>query len=273
MQLCRKLFTGISSLRYVELSFHLARSCQPFLTPCIAFSRAQNILVDSKFRAKVADFGLSQKKGKVATGTPFFMAPELLRREHPNTVESDMYSIGIIFYELFSRKEPYEGEAPEEVLHLICDKNISKRPPVPPSCPSEVAELMKSLLLDDPSKRPTASELDNYLKTMDVNMDIDEMNHLSHRIQKEQPVAQKSDILYQVFPKHIADVLVSGGKAEPETHDCVTIFFSDIVGFTNISSALPPLKVSDMLDRLYLAFDGLAEKHSVFKIETIGYVL
>ena len=55
-----------------------------------------------------------------------------------------------------------------------------------------------------------------------------------------------------------------------ETHNNVTIFFSDIVRFTDISRALSPVKVCNMLDRLYLAFDALANKHDVFKVETIG---
>jgi serine/threonine protein kinase len=56
--------------------------------------KAQNILVDSRFRAKVADFGLSQKKNLGGTGTPFWMAPELLRQESTNTAETDVYSFG-----------------------------------------------------------------------------------------------------------------------------------------------------------------------------------
>ena len=40
--------------------------------------KAQNVLVDAKFNAKVADFGLTQKKQLGAAGTPFWMAPELL---------------------------------------------------------------------------------------------------------------------------------------------------------------------------------------------------
>jgi len=55
-----------------------------------------------------------------------------------------------------------------------------------------------------------------------------------------------------------------------ENHEMVTVFFSDIVGFTDISRKLPPVKVCSMLDRLYLAFDALANKHEVFKVETIG---
>ena len=47
-------------------------------------------------------------------------------------------------------------------------------------------------------------------------------------------------------------------------------FFSDIVGFTTISATLTPIKISDMLDRLYNKFDALSHKYGVFKVETIG---
>jgi class 3 adenylate cyclase len=55
-----------------------------------------------------------------------------------------------------------------------------------------------------------------------------------------------------------------------ETHNNVTVFFSEIVRFTDISRALSGVKVWDMLDRLYVAFDALSNKHEVFKVETIG---
>lgn len=56
--------------------------------------KAQNILVDGRFRAKVADFGLSQKQKIGGTGTPYWMAPELLRKESANTSASDVFSFG-----------------------------------------------------------------------------------------------------------------------------------------------------------------------------------
>jgi len=62
--------------------------------------KSGNILVDSKFRAKVADFGLSQKSDIGGTGTPFWMAPELLRMESANSPASDVFSFGIILYEV-----------------------------------------------------------------------------------------------------------------------------------------------------------------------------
>jgi class 3 adenylate cyclase len=77
-------------------------------------------------------------------------------------------------------------------------------------------------------------------------------------------------LLNDVFPKHISDKLRKGEKIEPEHRECVTIFFSDIVGFTDICSMIDASKVSQMLDRLYTAFDALSDEHKIFKVETIG---
>ena len=63
-------------------------------------------------------------------------------------------------------------------------------------------------------------------------------------------------------------VLLSWQK--PENHPEVTIFFSDIVGFTNISAQLSPAEVMEMLNRLYLTLDRLTARHGLFKVETIG---
>eukprot|EP00980_Cylindrotheca_fusiformis_P013261 scaffold3373_cov137-Cylindrotheca_fusiformis.AAC.21 len=83
-------------------------------------------------------------------------------------------------------------------------------------------------------------------------------------------ISRTDNLLFSVFPRHIAEALRAGRKVEPENHEIVTIFFSDIVGFTDISSNLDPLKISDLLDRLYHSFDALSHYHDVFKVETIG---
>lgn len=234
--------------------------------------KAQNILVDDKFRAKVADFGLSRKgfgKSSRASGTPFWMAPELLRGESPNTTFSDVYSFGIVLYEVFSRSEPYAGEKYDDVIRLVTDKAVNKRPPVPHNCPKEIAALMKHCLKGDPAARPTASELDVALRLMDGSS-IKSSDLMTSRQKKKTEDSRTDALLDQLFPRHVARALREGKKVEPESHAEVTIVFSDIVGYTNIASTLPPTKVSDLLDRLYSKFDQLCERLDVFKVETIG---
>jgi len=192
--------------------------------------KAQNILVDSKFRAKVADFGLSQKKQIGATGTPLWMAPELLRGESENTAMSDVYSFGIILYEVYSRKDPYYGENHREVLKLVADPVINKRPPVPPACPDAVASIMKECLERTPGSRPTFEQLDLRLKDLDVeNVEPGKMS-FSMQEKKLQQATRSEELLFDVFPKHIAEAIRDGRKVDPESREAVTIFFSDIVG-------------------------------------------
>ena len=77
-------------------------------------------------------------------------------------------------------------------------------------------------------------------------------------------------LLHEVFPSHVAKALMEGRKVEPESKECVTIFFSDIVGYTELGGSMEPHQVMNMIDRLYTKFDALSEKYDVFKVETIG---
>lgn len=67
----------------------------------------------------MSDFGLTAKQtgGKVVKGTPFWMAPEVLRGEGATTA-SDVYSFGVTIYEVWSRKDPYAGVTTAEARRL-----------------------------------------------------------------------------------------------------------------------------------------------------------
>ncbi|EGD75741.1 TKL/DICTY4 protein kinase [Salpingoeca rosetta] len=225
--------------------------------------KAKNVLVDGNFKAKVADFGLSQKQ-RFGCGTPFWMAPEVLRGGEV-TREADVYSFAITVYEIYSRQDPFPEEDASEVLRQIAARQVpAKRPDIPASCPVMLAELARRCWSEEPKFRPTFDQVDAQLGELNIS------KVGASLIQQKQDALKKATVLHDVFPPHIAKMLEEGKKVHPEHKDDVTIFFSDIVGFTNISAQLTPAAVSDMLDRLYSAFDELTEKHGVFKVETIG---
>nr|XP_020827673.1 receptor-type guanylate cyclase gcy-12-like isoform X1 [Phascolarctos cinereus] len=78
------------------------------------------------------------------------------------------------------------------------------------------------------------------------------------------------NLLHQMLPKSVAKQLRRHRHVEAEDYEQVTIFFSDIVGFTSIAASCTPLQVVDMLNNLYVCFDTRIESYDVYKVETIG---
>ena len=207
-------------------------------------------------RAKVADFGLSQKdhfRGR-ASGTPYWMSPELLRGDSGNTTASDIYAFGIVIYEVLSGKEPYAGEKSKTVLRKVADKAFHKRPPTPCNCPVELADLMKKCLSDDPAMRPTAEDVDTVFGDMEVAT-LDAGMGISRDAKRGQANQGARKQLHEVFPEHIAQALSQGEKIPPESHDCVTILFLQVVGKAKT-------------DKLFAKLDALRKRHGVFRIDT-----
>ncbi|KAL9186812.1 hypothetical protein ACHAXT_010532 [Thalassiosira profunda] len=80
---------------------------------------------------------------------------------------------------------------------------------------------------------------------------------------------EHEQLLMGLMPRRAIKKLAKG-ETVVDRYPRVTIFFSDIVGYTRMSSEMTPIEVMDLLNALYSRFDALAKKHDVFKVETIG---
>ena len=101
----------------------------------------------------------------------------------------------------------------------------------------------------------------------EVNTSL-QLDQLSKQLDKETQLSQA--LLDEMLPRKIADQLRRGKTVEPEDFPQVTIFFSDVAGFTDLSSRLPPSRVISLLNDLYCVMDYVADRFGLYKVETIG---
>lgn len=79
----------------------------------------------------------------------------------------------------------------------------------------------------------------------------------------------QNDILSLI--RSVADSLKSGKAVEAVWYECVTIYFSDIVGFTTISALSSPMEVVDLLNDLYTMFDSILEDFDCYKVSILTF--
>ena len=141
--------------------------------------------------------------------------------------------------------------------------------PDPAGASAEVVGLMHECLRVEPEQRPPFQELDRRLEVLDVALmtsaafakDVEcaaspllsagrSPQRAAELHADEGPVIQGRSshaIMHSLFPPHVVEALIMGLPVPPEPKELVTVFFSDIVGFTTLSSTLDPGQVQQLV--------------------------
>jgi len=139
--------------------------------------KPNNLLVDENYNVKICDFGLSAYnplgvlKSQSTPGTPLWMSPEVLRGESI-TEKTDVYSFGIVLWEMYTAKDPFDNHDDIEVfIHAICVKQ--ERPPLD-DIPPIVANIISDCWKDDAKKRPRFDALIPRVREAIVEVTLDD---------------------------------------------------------------------------------------------------
>ncbi|KAK2179118.1 hypothetical protein NP493_512g02032 [Ridgeia piscesae] len=271
--------------------------------------KSSNCVVDSRFVLKITDFGLHCLRGMehcceedtyAYYRAKLWTAPELLRLHNPppgGTPKGDVYSFAIICQEIISRNGVFYVEnmdlSPQEIYRKI--KN-GQRPYFRPTlnvsneddcCNDELASMIKKCWSEDPAERPDVHAMKSIIRK--VNKASDSGNLLDNLLSRMEQYANNleslveertadyleqkkraEDLLYLMLPKSVAMQLMRGESVTAEKFESVTIYFSDICGFTALSAQSTPMEVIDLLNDLYTTFDSIIDTYDVYKVETIG---
>ncbi|CAO2607011.1 Guanylyl cyclase C [Lemmus lemmus] len=257
--------------------------------------KSTNCVVDSRMVVKITDFGcnsiLPPKKD-------LWTAPEHLRQANISQ-KGDVYSFGIIAQEIILRKETfYTLSCRDQNEKIFRVENSDGIKPFRPDLFLETVDekelevylLVKNCWEEDPEKRPDFKKIEStlakifglfhdqknesYMDTLIRRLQLYSRNleHLvEERTQLYKAERDRADRLnFMLLPRLVVKSLKEKGIVEPELYEEVTIYFSDIVGFTTICKYSTPMEVVDMLNDIYKNFDQIVDRHDVYKVETIG---
>uniref|UniRef100_A0A8C1XEJ4 Guanylate cyclase n=1 Tax=Cyprinus carpio TaxID=7962 RepID=A0A8C1XEJ4_CYPCA len=257
--------------------------------------KSTNCVVDNRMVVKIADFGFNTI---LLPSKDLWTAPEHLRKQGISQ-KGDVYSFAIISQEIMMRKCTFYTSACSDRTEKLARvqfpsmtfsffrpdlnfENASERE-------QEVCMLIRNCWDEDPDRRPDFKKIENTLWKI-VSLDNQEhesyMENLIRRLQmysrnlerlvEERTALYKAErdradcLNFMLLPGPVVRSLKETGKVEPELFDEVTIYFSDIVGFTTLCHFSTPMEVVDMLNDIYKNFDSILDNHDVYKVETIG---
>ncbi|CAH1404730.1 unnamed protein product [Nezara viridula] len=260
---------------------------------------SRNCVIDARWVLKITDYGLpflyegqnivppNKKPKDLLWSAPEFLRDSSLRKM--GTQAGDVYSFGIVMQEVVVRGEPYcmLSLPADEILEKIRKPPPLIRPSVSKgAAPPEAINIMRQCWAEAPEMRPDFNTIHDLFKTLNHGRKANFVDTMFQMLEKysnnlEDLIRERTEqldmekkkteqLLNRMLPSYVADKLKLGMPVDPEEFSEVTIYFSDIVGFTTISAYSTPFEVVDLLNDLYTCFDATINAYNVYKVETIG---
>jgi NIMA (never in mitosis gene a)-related kinase len=168
--------------------------------------KCQNVFLTKDDIVKLGDFGIARVLGntrenaRTMVGTPYYLSPEIVENK-PYNFKSDVWSLGVLLYELCTLKPPFDASS----LHFLALKIVrGVYPPLPPHYSRDLKTLVKQMLSIDPGRRPTIAQIlrmpfikSRIQKFLSETIISDEFSHtvlhhenaLDKKIRQDKPVA------------------------------------------------------------------------------------
>lgn len=123
--------------------------------------KPENILISKDGRVKVADFGLAKGaqlgstltvESSVILGSVSYLSPEQVERGLSD-MRSDVYSLGIVLFEMLTGKKPFDGESPIQIAYMHVNENVAAPSTLNSAIPAELDEIVLKATANNPDKR------------------------------------------------------------------------------------------------------------------------
>jgi len=124
--------------------------------------KPENILISKEGRIKIADFGLAKgpliggtltAESSVILGSVSYLSPEQVQRGVADS-RSDIYSIGITAFEIFTGKKPFEGDAPIQIAYMHVNNRVPRVSTLVKGVPEKLDDLIYQATSANPDERP-----------------------------------------------------------------------------------------------------------------------